>query len=253
MTVLKHSRQILSALSLFLICTILLFYACKKETQPEEFIAKPFSLEQASSRTPFEITTIGWLDTFQNNLALAVANTSLTQTYTFEKMASGVEALINIATVSTHRRTVHQTNVTNFQVTVTGTSQALKAIYNGSYNAYRNYWLSTDTTETYPVVIDVSIISIVGNVLNVRATSILGVCNTCLLQNFTNSAECDGNAFATDEAYYVGGGDEELSLVGSYTLPMCNNACGETPACQTPASAASGEYPMNHMVQGFPL
>ena len=83
MTVLKHSRQILSALSLFLICTILLFYACKKETQPEEFIAKPFSLEQASSRTPFEITTIGWLDTFQNNLALAVANTSLTQTYTF--------------------------------------------------------------------------------------------------------------------------------------------------------------------------
>jgi|GEM_PF-1481395 len=234
---LKFSRQILSAFALVLASTVLLVYACKKETQQKEFVAKPFSSEQASSRDAFAITTIGWLDTFQTNLALAVGNNSLTQTYTFEKMAAGVEALINIATTSNKPRTVHQTNVTDFQVTVSGTSQALKDIYNGSYNAYRNYWLSTDTTETYPVVIDVTILSIVGNVLNVRATSILGVCNTCLLENYTNSEECD-DAFETDEGYFVGGGDEDLDLANFYWNPICNEGCGTTPPCtQGPTTA----------------
>ncbi|MFN0215199.1 MAG: hypothetical protein ACKVT2_13160 [Saprospiraceae bacterium] len=235
---LKLSRQILAALTLSVAASFLLFYACKKEIQPKEYIAKPFSSQQASSRDAFEITTIGWLDTFQTNLALAVGNNSLTETYSFEKMAAGVEALINIATVSNKPRTAHQTNVTDFQVTVSSTSQALKGIYNGSYNAYRNYWLSTDTTETYPVALDVTILSIVENVLNVRATSILGVCNTCLLEHYTNNAECDGDAFEDGEAFYSGGGDEEFLLISSYTLPMCNWECGETPACSSPATTA---------------
>jgi len=236
----KHpeiSRRFISALTLVLASTVLLVYACKKEMEQKEFVAKPSSSQQVTDRDAFEITTIGWLDTFQTNLALAVSNNSLTQTYTFEKMAAGVEALINIATVSNKPRSVHQTNVTDFQVTVTSTSQALKDIYNGAYNAYRNYWLSTDTTETYPVVIDVTILSTVGNVLNVRATSILGVCNTCLIEHYTTSEGCD-EAFETDEAFYVGGGDEELSLASFYWLPMCDWECGETPACATPATTA---------------
>lgn len=234
---LQHSLKLSLALILPLLCAVLLVNACKKETHIAEFIAKPFSSEPVSSRDAFEITSIGWLDTFQTNLALAVNNNSLTQTYTLEKMAAGVEALINIATVSNKPRTVHQTDVTDFQVTVSSTSQALKDIYNGAYNAYRNYWLSTDTTETYPVAVDVAIVSMAGNVLNVRATSILGVCNACLIENYTSSEECDGT-FESDEAFYVGGGDEELSLAGFYTLPMCDWECGETPACATPATTA---------------
>jgi hypothetical protein len=72
-----------------------------------------------------------------------------------------------------------------------------------------------------------------------KTTSVLGVCNTCLLQNYTNSSDpCDGDAFEANEAYYSGGGDEELLIISSYTKPMCNWECGETPACSTPATTA---------------
>lgn len=239
---------------LAIVGSILLFYACKKENPKQDFVAKPYSLQKSESRTPFEITTIGWLDTFQTNLALAVNNNSLTTTYSFEKMASGVEALINIATVSGQARTVHQSKVTTFQVSVSGTSQPLKEVYNGAYTAYRNHWLSTDTTETYPVVIDVTIESIVGSTLNVRVTSIVGIYNTCLNTHYTNTAACYGEAFEDGEAYYVGAGDEEESLLSVYLLPMCNHACGETPACATPATTAYEQiesrinfnYPINN-------
>ena len=225
------------ALTLVLASTVLFVYACKKETQQKEFIAKPFSSEQASSRDAFAITTIGWLDTFQTNLALAVGNNSLTQTYTFEKMASGVEALINIATVSGQARLAHQSQVSDFQITVSSSTQALKDLYIESYDAYRDHWLSMDTTETYPVVIEVSILSLTGNTLNVRVTTVMGVCNSCLNEHYTNSEACD-EAFETGEAYFVGGGDQELSLVGNYILPMCNNSCGSTPACEMPSTTA---------------
>ena len=79
--------------------------------------------------------------------------------------------------------------------------------------------LSTDTSQTSPVVVEVSIASTVGNTVSVRVTSILGQCNACLLQNYTNSGtEYDGNTFAQGEAFYVGAGDEELSLLSVYLV-----------------------------------
>ena len=233
-----RGRHILLNLPLLLVvAALLLTHGCKKEPpQQWAFNGNKPNL-QASDRDPFAVT-ISWLQTYQTNLASAKNGGSMTTTYTTEQMASGAEALINVATISNKPRTVHQSKVTSFQVTMSSNAQALKDIYNGAYTAYRNHWLATDTSQTYPVVLEVSIVSVVGSTVNVKATSMVGVCNTCLLENYSNSAPCDGDAFEEGEAFYVGGGDEELSLIGSYTLPTCNHSCGTTPACALPATTA---------------
>ncbi|MFN0034213.1 MAG: hypothetical protein ACKVUS_04040 [Saprospiraceae bacterium] len=234
-----RGRYLLFALPVLLTGTILLLtHSCQKEKPQQWAFTGDKPNLQATDRDGFEVT-IPWLQAYQANLATAINGGSMTVAYTTEQMAAGAEALINVATISNKPRSVHQSKVTNYQVAMSSNGQALKDIYNGAYTAYRNHWLSTDTSQTFPVVLEVSIASVVGNTIHVKATSVVGVCNTCLLQNYTNSAPpCDGDAFEEDEAFYVGGGDEELSLLSYYVLPMCNHPCGSTPACQTPPSTA---------------
>ncbi len=235
-----RGKYILLALPLLLVAAaILLTHSCQKEA-PQQWAFKGNNPNlQASNRDAFEVN-LSWLKTYQTNLASAKNGGSMSQNYTTEQMAAGAEALINVATVSNKPRSVHQSKVTNFQVSnSTNNAQILKDIYNGAYTAYRNHWLSTDTSQTYPVVLEVSVASVSSTIINIKATSVVAVCNTCLLQHYTNSsAPCDGDAFAADEAFYVGGGDEEMLLLSSYILPMCNHPCGTTPACATPATTA---------------
>ncbi len=228
--------KLLFAIPIFIFAaTIFIIHSCQKDAAQRQYVfVQPKT--QASDRDGFEVTG-SWLQTFQTDLNNAINSYSLAQSYTTEQMAAGIEALINVSTTSDKPRTVHIQKVITFQVTISTNGQVLKDIFNGAYNAYRSHWLSTDTSQTSPVVVEVSIASTVGNTVSVRVTSVLGQCNACLLQNYTNSgAECNGNAFAPGEAFYVGGGDEELSLLSTYLLPMCNHPCGTTTYAAIPHS-----------------
>ncbi len=180
--------KFLLAIPLFIfVATLFIVHSCQKDAAQREYIfVQPQT--QASDRDGFEVTG-SWLQTFQTNLNNAINSSSLTQPYTTEQMAAGIEALINVSTTFNKPRTIHIKKVATFQVTISTNGQALKDIFNGAYNTYKNHWLATDTSQTSPVVVEVSIGSTVGNIVSVRVTSILGQCNTCLSQNTLMDAQ----------------------------------------------------------------
>lgn len=128
-----------------------------------------------------------WLKTFQGNLAVALDSSSIPQAYPIKQVVAGTEALINIATSTPQLRTLHQPKVTYFQVGTSDSIQAMRDVYNNAYSHYRNYWLSKDTTETYPVAVHIRVDSTSGSTAYIKVVSIVGVSNTCLNQNYTYS------------------------------------------------------------------
>ena len=216
----------------------MLIWGCRKDfpqLQSHQMGAK------AVDRDEF-VVTLSWLEDFQPDLVSALDYQALSQSYTIEEIVNGIEALINIATATPEPRTAHRTQITLFQVNTSNDAQAIRDVYNTSYNAYRNFWLSTDTTETYPVVMDVNIDSVNGNTAYIRTTSILGTYNYDLDQNYTyddSSESCE--PFGEEEGYRVGAGDEELSLLNFYWNLPCPGACGETPSDEAGPTTAYEE------------
>jgi hypothetical protein len=246
---------------MFALAATLLFLllGCQKE-MPSPTLTTNQPPAQATPREGDFEADIQWLQAYQADLASAINSNSMSQTYSYEQMAAGAEALINVATISNKPRSLHQSKVTYFKVGASTNAKVLKGIYQGAYSAYRTHWLSTDTTQTVPVVIEVSIAGESPTGLNIKATTIVGVCNTCLLAHYTVAGpdEC-ADAFEPTEAFRVGGGDEELSMANSYLNPMCNQACGTTPACVSGPSTAyeaiearlNFNYAANHPPCGF--
>ncbi|MDX1913286.1 MAG: hypothetical protein SFV22_17460 [Saprospiraceae bacterium] len=231
-----HDKRRLLLLPIIALCSTLFFmHACKKEhTHQFESIVK--DKQKAAARDGFVVTK-AWLIDFQSDLATALDEDVPSDTYTAEEAAAGVEALINVATLSDRFASVHIRNVTRFEVDMTNNAEAIAKIYDASYDAYRGFWLSTDTANTVPVLVDVSVERLVGNTANIKVTSILGVCNTCYDENYANSSSPCEDVFEPGEAFRVGGGDEEESLISFYWNPPCENECGTTPACGTGPTA----------------
>lgn len=127
------------------------------------------------------------MKTFQTDLKNTLTESPTSGTYTAEHIAAGVEALINIATTKNRPRTAHQSK--SYQFTIENHSQSvmMSSIYTQAYNAYRSYYLSTDTTEVFPVAILVEVDSVRGSKTHITVTAVLGKCNTCTEQHQKNS------------------------------------------------------------------
>lgn len=204
----------------------MLILGCQKDKTANQFPeSRDFSV---TSRDEFTVT-LTWLKDFQSDFVVALDTGFLLQPYTIDEIVAGVEALINIATSTPEIRTVHQTEITYFQVNTSNDDQAIRDVYYTSYNAYRNQWLSSDTTETYPVVVDVRIDSVNGNTAYIKSTSIIGVNNSTLDATHTYTGGDGCEPFGEYDGYRVGGGDEEFSLQDFYWNLACDNACGSTP------------------------
>ena len=219
---------------------LLLIVGCQKDKDPTNAMLQSDNGKHApvAPREGFSVTH-SWLKTFQGNLAVALDSSSIPQAYPIEQVVAGTEALINIATSTPQLRTLHQPKVTYFQVGTSDSIQAMRDVYNNAYSHYRNYWLSKDTTETYPVAVHIRVDSTSGSTAYIKVVSIVGVSNSCLNQNYTysgSSVPC--MPFDEEEAYRVGGGDEELSLQSFYWNPECEDPCGDTPACEIGGTTA---------------
>lgn len=143
----------------------------------------------------------------------------------------------------------------------------MTTVYDTVYQFYRNFWLSKDTAQTYPYAVHISVGSTSGQTAFLRAIAIVSRSNTCLTQRYAHSPggiPCD--PFDEEEAYRVGAGDEELSLIFLYVNPPCENPCGNTPPCEAGPSTAyeviedciNHNYPLssppcspNHVLAGW--
>lgn len=180
------------------------------------------------SRNEFTVT-LSWLKDFQADFVSALDTSFMTQSYDIDEITAGVEALINVATGTPELLTVHQTEITYFQVNTSDAAQAIRDVYYNAFDAYRDHWLSTDTAETYPVVMDIHIDSVKDNTAYIKATTIVGVNNAGLETEYTFAGGVPCEPYE-EAGFRVGGGDEELSLLTLYLNPPCSNACGDTPS-----------------------
>ncbi|MDW8231048.1 MAG: hypothetical protein RMJ33_14545, partial [Saprospiraceae bacterium] len=73
------------------------------------------------------------------------------------QIAAGIEALINIATSTPKPQAVHQYSVLHFSVGTGNHEEAMVAVYDTVYQFYRNFWLSKDTSQTYPYAVHISV------------------------------------------------------------------------------------------------
>lgn len=178
-----------------------------------------------------------------------------------------MEALINIATGTSSLQGVHLYGIRHFSVNTSACEEAMTTVYDTVYQFYRNFWLSKDTSETYPYAVHISVDSTSGQTAFLRAIAIVSRSNTCLTQKYAHSPggiPCD--PFDEEEAYRVGAGDEELSLIFLYVNPPCENPCGNTPPCEAGPSTAyeviedciNHNYPLssppcspNHVLAGW--
>ena len=130
--------KLLFAIPFFIFAaTLFIIHSCQKDAAQRKYVfVQPKT--QASDRDGFEVTGY-WLQTFQTDINNAINSNSLTQSYTTEQMAAGIEALINVSTIFNKPRTIHIQKVATFQVTISTNGQALKDIFNGAYNTYKNH------------------------------------------------------------------------------------------------------------------
>lgn len=188
------------------------------------------------SRNEFTVT-LSWLKDFQADFVAALDTSFMTQSYDIDEITAGIEALINVATGTPELLTVHQTEITYFQVNTSDAAQAIRDVYYNAYDAYHDHWLSTDTSETYPVVMDIHIDSVKDNTAYIKATTIVGVNNAGLETEYTFASSNSCEPYEDGDGFRVGGGDEELSLANTYWNPACPNACGDTPSNESGPTA----------------
>jgi hypothetical protein len=214
---------------------ILVVFACKKVAQESETSSLPLgepSQVQIGERDVFQVTK-PWLLTFQSTLSSTVDNPNVSNDYTAEQMAAGVEALINVATTSDKVGLAFKQKRQKFVVNLASSGGALNTLYSNAYNSYKNFWLTTDTSQTFPKYVRVEVDSTYGTFARVLVVSTLGVRNTCLIGRYGSSPMTCNSPFSASEAYYVGIGDEELEIASIYQLPTdCTTGCGSIPPCE---------------------
>ncbi|MDX1913288.1 MAG: hypothetical protein SFV22_17470 [Saprospiraceae bacterium] len=233
----QDKRRLFYLMPVIALCSALFFmHACKKE-HSHQFENASKDLQKAGARDGGFVVTKAWLTDFQSDLGKVLDEDLPSDSYTAEEAAAGVEALINIASLSDRFASVHIFNVTRFEVDMTDNAEAIAKIYNASYDAYHGFWLTTDTANTVPVMVDVTVEREIGSMANIKVTSVLGVCNTCYDEKYANSSSPCEDVFTSDEAFRVGAGDEDMTMMDFFFNPPCEEACGSTPACGTGLTA----------------
>jgi hypothetical protein len=221
-----------------------LIYSCQKEqssVQPSIPISSQVYQNGASDRDEVEVAiTKVWLQSFQNSLNAAVLNTpNVGIVYTPDEMAAGVEALLNLAATS-QTYTSQEIKVSAISVDYSSNSIAIKEVYTKSLGAFNEHLMAFAGVNASPIAIDVRIASQEGSTLNLKVTTIIGI-------NSSSEGQIDDpcgrygdcpKPFSANEAYRVGGGDQELSLQFYYWNPNCEGACGTALNCQAGSTTA---------------
>ena len=228
-----------------MLCAFALLWVvgCQKESKPNEQHLS--ALPIASSREENSFSK-AWLEYFQSNLAAAVNDQEVHQTYSPTEIIFGIESLISMASPVETTAQMHKSKTQHIQLDLGNNSELIKKLYSASFGFHIDHFESMNQTETKPVMVDISLDSIKGNIGYFSIKSVMGVRNTCTIEAYDGqsgvaSFSCDGytnEPFEFGDGFRMGWGDEELELIEAYDPTNCESECGDLAACELGTTTA---------------